>query len=143
MADRNPRRLCMSHSSCQWGRFCGEGMGHFTSSGEQIWKWTGNEHKLIRKSSMSAEKTRISVILKPYSQHFIINHNYNKILKSDWMLTVLISTLIGQYASCLVCNWTLGTIMRVHLNGFLFTACKKTLACVLIFKSIKTSQILL
>ena len=29
------------------------------------------------------------------------NHNYNKILKSDWLSTVVISALIGKYASCL------------------------------------------
>ena len=27
----------------------------------------------------------------------IINHNYNKILKSDWFSTALISALIGQF----------------------------------------------
>ena len=26
-----------------------------------------------------------------------INHNYNKILKSDWFSTALISALIGQF----------------------------------------------
>ena len=29
------------------------------------------------------------------------NHNYNKILKSDWLSTAQISEVIGQYASCL------------------------------------------
>ena len=28
----------MSHSSCNEADFCGEGSGHFRSSGEQIWK---------------------------------------------------------------------------------------------------------
>ena len=28
---------------------------------------------------------------------FVINHNYNKIVKSDWLLTALISDLIGQF----------------------------------------------
>ena len=28
--------------------------------------------------------------------YVIINHNYNKIFKSDWLSTVLISALIGQ-----------------------------------------------
>ena len=27
----------------------------------------------------------------------LINHKYNKILKSDWFLTALISALIGQF----------------------------------------------
>ena len=26
-----------------------------------------------------------------------LNHNYNKILKSDWLSTALISALIGQF----------------------------------------------
>ena len=30
----------------------------------------------------------------------LVNHNYNKILKSDWLSTALISSLIGQL------NWT-------------------------------------
>ena len=33
---------------------------------------------------------------------FFLNHNYSKILKSDWPSTVLISPLIGQYALCLL-----------------------------------------
>ena len=32
--------------------------------------------------------------------YLFINHNYNNILKSDWLSTALISALIGQYASC-------------------------------------------
>ena len=28
---------------------------------------------------------------------FAINHNYNKILKSDWLSTAMISALIGQF----------------------------------------------
>ena len=43
------------------------------------------------------------------------NHNYNKIVKSDWLSTALISALIGQligqYASCLS-NWTVRAITR-------------------------------
>ena len=31
-------------------------------------------------------------------RHYInINHNYNKIVKSDWLSTALISALIGQF----------------------------------------------
>ena len=30
---------------------------------------------------------------------FPLNHNYDKILKSDWLSTALISALIGQNAS--------------------------------------------
>ena len=28
---------------------------------------------------------------------YLVNHNYNKILKSDWLSTALISALIGQF----------------------------------------------
>ena len=28
---------------------------------------------------------------------FVYNHNYNKIVKSDWLSTALISALIGQF----------------------------------------------
>ena len=45
-----------------------------------------------------AEITVVMCELKPYT---ITNHNYNKIIKSDWLSTVLTSALIGQYASCL------------------------------------------
>ena len=43
--------------------------------------------------------------------YFSVNHNYNKILKSDWFSTALISALIGQYASCLS-NWAVRAITR-------------------------------
>ena len=29
--------------------------------------------------------------------NFNVNHNYNKIVKSDWLSTALISSLIGQF----------------------------------------------
>ena len=32
-----------------------------------------------------------------YPADNVINHNYNKILKSDWFSTALISALIGQF----------------------------------------------
>ena len=51
------------------------------------------------------------------------HHNYNKILKSDWLSTPLISALIGQYASCLS-NWTVRAITRA-LTWLFFTAGKK------------------
>ena len=31
------------------------------------------------------------------SCYFVFNHNYNKIVKSDWLSTALISALIGQF----------------------------------------------
>ena len=53
------------------------------------------------------------------------NHIYNKILKSDWLSTVLISALIiGQYVSCLS-NWIVRDITRVP--AFFFHSAKKFL----------------
>ena len=59
---------------------------------------------------------------------------YNKIVKSDWVSTVLISALIGQYISCLS-NWTVRAIMRVSLNSLFFHTASKSkfqISCVLI-----------
>ena len=79
----------------------------------------------------------------------LYNHNYNKILKSDWLSTVLISALIGQ------CNRTVFIkpkwldSARYHMLVFkwlfFFTASKKTLriSCVLCRKKPKISQSLL
>ena len=56
-------------------------------------------------------KKEISIVksyLYPIVDSFI-NHNYNKIVKSDWLSTALISALIGQYAPS-----------RARLNGFFF-----------------------
>ena len=46
----------------------------------------------------------------------LINHNYNKIVKSDWLSTALISALIGQ----LIGQYALS---RARLNGFFFFHC--------------------
>jgi len=42
------------------------------------------------------------------------NHNYNKILKSDWLSTALISALMGQYATS-----------RARFNGLFSLMAKK------------------
>ena len=47
MADGTPRRLCESHSPFSGANFCGEGTGPFRSSGEQIWKSTRTNTKLL------------------------------------------------------------------------------------------------
>ena len=61
---------------------------------------------------------------------FLINHNYNKILESDWLSPAMICALIAQlgqynwtvYAPCLS-NWTVRVRARalmdqLHLNKF-------------------------
>ena len=69
-----------------------------------------------------------------------INHNINKILKSDWLSTVLISALIGQ------CYRTVRTMTLTFLNGSFSPNSKKITWNFLSFKFIKRpkiSQILL
>ena len=44
---QNSRRLCVSHSPFNGTKFCKEGMGHFRSSGEQIWNFIQRKHKII------------------------------------------------------------------------------------------------
>ena len=62
------------------------------------------------------------------SGYYSINHNYNKIVKSDWLSTALISALIGQF------NRTVRVITRALKWLFFFTASKTKfrISCVLI-----------
>ena len=46
MADGTPRRLCVSHFPFNGADFCGEGTGHFRSSGKTIWE---SNSKLLRR----------------------------------------------------------------------------------------------
>ena len=55
----------------------------------------------------------------------------NKIPKSDWLSTTLISALIGQYASCLS-KWTVCSITSA-LNWPFFTVGKKKILEFLVF----------
>ena len=77
--------------------------------------------------SMGLCPTRASRAREPRYNNYSPNHNYNKIVKSDWLSTVLISALIGQligqYASCLS-NWTVRAITRALKWLFVFTASK-------------------
>ena len=47
----------------------------------------------------SVEKSHLSMLFcsQATKGHSYFNHNYNKILKSDWLSSVLISALIGQF----------------------------------------------
>ena len=76
-----------------------------------------------------------SSIMLLFEHDYRHNHNYNKIVKSDWLSTALISALIGEYAPS-----------RALLNDFFcFTASKKNfgISCPLIKKEPHISQILL
>ena len=63
--------------------------------------------------------------------YYHYNHISDKILKSDWLSTVLISALIGQYASCLS-NWIVGDITRA-LNWLFFSLLAKKFLEFLVF----------
>ena len=54
-------------------------------------------------------------LFKKRNSEFYTLHNYDKIIKSDWLSAVLISALKGQ------CNRTVRVITRAHLNGFFFS----------------------
>ena len=69
-------------------------------------------------TSLKNIKSRINL------NHNIYNHNYIKILESDWSSAGLISAVIGQlYASCLS-NWTVRVIelALVALEWLFFSA---------------------
>ena len=77
-----------------------------------------------------------SIIIYVWSYGYFVNHNYNKILKSDWL---------WQYASRLS-NWTICAITR-SLKWHFFTTGKKKVLGFLVFFDFKKepyiSQILL
>ena len=56
--------------------------------------------------------------------YLAFNHNYNKILKSDWLSAVLISVLIGQWSRTLRVMPVIGHYAPENasacLNGFFF-----------------------
>ena len=62
----------------------------------------------------------------PYD--YFVNHNYNKILKSDRLSTALISALIGQFNRKVrvmpISNWTVRVITK-SLKWLFFTTGKK------------------
>ena len=60
-----------------------------------------------------------SIYIVSSGTDFRVNHNYNKILKSDCLST---DGVIEQY--CLS-NWTVLAIVRAHLNSFFLTASRK------------------
>ena len=59
----------------------------------------------LAQSCASAINSATYTCATKHTDYGLNHNNYDKILKSDWLSTVLISTLIGQYALCLS-NWT-------------------------------------
>jgi len=51
----------------------------------------------LLKCLCTTEFLAVGVIHSNYRDDCPRNHNYNKIVKSDWLSTALISTLIGQF----------------------------------------------
>ena len=72
------------------------------------------------------------------------NHNHNKILKSDWLSTVLISALIGLYTSCLSNREERHAIARALGWAFILLLANKkkilVISFVLILEKLKTAQ---
>ena len=72
------------------------------------------------------------------------DYNYNKILKSDWLSTVLISALIGLYTSCLSNREERHAIARALGWAFILLLANKkkilVISCVLILEKLKIAQ---
>ena len=49
--------------------------------------------------------------------YLAFNHNYNKILKSDWLSAVLISVLIGQWNRTLRVMPVIGQYAQLQARG--------------------------
>ena len=45
------------------------------------------------------------------NKNFLFNHNYIKIVESDWSSAGLISAVIGQLHTSCACNWTVVRVM--------------------------------
>ena len=71
-----------------------------TDTGE-VYTWGDNDEGQLGDGSTNAiQRPRLVTALQVgilYLFNFHFNHNYNKILKSDWLSTALISALIGQF----------------------------------------------
>ena len=110
------------------------------------WNKCSCKHHCPNLELISTDQTE-NRITRNNNQHFFIhlNHNYNKILTSDWLSTALISALIGQYVSCLS-NWTVCAITRA-LKWLFFSTGSKKISEFLVFwikkKEPNISQILL
>ena len=53
----------------------------------------------------------MSEIREHFHTNFVHNHNYIKILESDWSSAGLISAVIGQLHTSCACNWTVVRVM--------------------------------
>ena len=102
--------------------------------GNPTWKTTPFVHEKIFEKQINGKQLhdfgRSNNFFKIIAHNYL-NHNYNKILKSDWLSTALISALIGQLNRTVIGQYAPS---RARLNGFFFTASKKTfgVSCVLI-----------
>ena len=79
-----------------------------TSSLSLLWwlvvKMSGSRKKILPHPSMEfsfpdvVKWTLLSIrVICLIVVYYMYNHNYNKIVKSDWLSTALISALIGQF----------------------------------------------
>ena len=55
--------------------------------------------------------------LNYYCYYYYFNHNYIKILESDWSSAGLISAVIVQLHTSCACNWTVVRVMPEYLDS--------------------------
>ena len=70
---------------------------HISSASKKAGRWV--QSILMRMHNMISMKVKLRIIFLLYKAAILPNHNYNKIVKSDWLSTALISALIGQFNS--------------------------------------------
>ena len=84
MVDGAPRRPCKYHPRLNGANFCGEGTGHFRSSGRQIWKLIWNKHKIVAWSYGPYIYTKIHDYLNMVFDDPVSLHGSCKTMPSHW-----------------------------------------------------------
>ena len=79
----------------------------------------------------------LNMIFSFWLDDFCINHNYNKILRSDWPSAVQISALIGQ------CNKTVRVMLVSNCNRARTDGKDNQIILCFNFQKLQTSQVLL
>ena len=105
----------------------------------------GEGSNCFRITQLVGQKKAIIILAKKKCIYLGINHNYIKILESDWSSAGLISAVIVQlYASCLN-NWTVRVIKLalVALEWLFFSASSFNLEYINMSNSINHCHILL
>ena len=64
---------------------------------KQLKKIVISQQKRVAAANSGEKGVSMLFLVKKMARDFSANHNYNKIVKSDWLSTALISALIGQF----------------------------------------------